>query len=262
MSAFMKLVRKALDVLFRKYNTAHRFRWNLIPTLAVLIVLALSLIFPGLFTDSRVAQNQGLNATRLLSQSESTLCVYDRECSSRSCDQGRCKSLFEMNTWAERRKLLKLISEAQKTTSQIQQKEVDLTLVKALAIHQEAVPNIRPKVLEAMSIHSAPLDSLKLWTEKWSADDPEVFLASFRFHDLASIPLELKVPEDSTQDVLLLFADAHPSVLVGLCREKRLRRAYPSFDARCARITCRSGHPEPTHDAVRALSRFWDCISP
>jgi len=255
-------VRKILGILIRKYDPGNRHRWSIVVTLIFLFVIVFAWLFPNLFPGSEKSAQQSISASGLLTHKSNIECSNDRECDSRSCDLGRCESLFELNTWAERKDLFRHISEALTSAPQEQQNGVDLALEKALAVHKEAFLGTRPRVLEAVSIHSNPLLGPKIWTDKSKDDDLELYLAFFRFQGLTQSPLSLKLPEYATQDLLLLFADAHPTALQTLCHEKKLRRAYPSFDARCARIHCGSNEEDAIHSSVQALRQYWDCATP
>lgn len=255
-------MRKILGIAFRKYDPGNRYRWSIVVTLIMLLVIVFVWLFPNLFPGSEKSVQQSISASDLLSHKANIDCADDRECDSRSCDLGRCESLFELNTWAERKGLFRHITEALTSAPKEQQDRVNLALEKALAIHKEAFLGTRPRVLEALSIHSNPLLGPKIWAEKTKDDDLELYLAFFRLQGLTHSPLTLKLPEFATQDLLLLFADAHPTALQSLCHEKKLRRAYPSFDARCARIHCGSSEEEAVHSSVQALRQYWDCATP
>lgn len=197
---------------------------------------------------------------RVLNKNSNEPCLFHQECVSNSCVQGRCETLWDLNIWAQRRDLIQRLTQG--ASSNERQQGSNAILTTTLSEQESSILGIRPKLLEAMALHSAPKPINDQLEKFENSNDPEVRLAALRFKGLTQNSFAKQGPQTEHNDLRLLRVDASPGNLIQVCEETNLRRAFPSLDARCARMKCKMNQFIPEESDSPSLKQFWSCVRP
>ena len=230
-------------------------RWKRLFFVVLFIAAPVALFRPN-SPDSSDAQA----FERVLNQHSNEPCLFHQECVSHSCVQGRCETLWDLNIWAQRRDLIQRLTQG--TGSNEGQQGRNTILTATLSEQEKSLLGIRPKLLEAIALHSSP-KSMANQLEKFdNSSDPELRLAALRFKGLTQKSFTKKGSQNESNDLRLLRADASPGVLIQACNDTNLRRAFPSLEARCARMKCKESRSTPEENDGSSLKQFWNCARP
>jgi len=228
-----------------------------VPVLGVLGSI-LIIVFFVFKEDSKNNTTPAFDYKAILSTMPMKACVFDSDCPTQICDRGNCVSIVELTTWAERKDQIRMLKHKISKAGQDEQNRFEQSLEEALNKASQSIAEPQPELLEILSLHRNNRTEEKLLN---SASDPEAAdlqLAFRRAKGIRQLAETKPFKPEGSNDLRLLHIDAHPSSLESDCQNKSLRKAYPSFDARCTWRSSKLNHDEPIRESLNVLQQFWE----
>jgi len=232
-------------------------RPRVVPVLGVLG----SILFIAFFVfkeDSKSHAAPAFDYKAILSTMPMKACVYDSDCPTQICDRGNCVSIVELTTWAERKDQIRMLKRKISKAGQDEQNRFEQSLEEALNKAAGSIAEPQPELLEILSLHRDDRTEEKLLKSASAPEAADLQLALRRAKGIRQLAETKPFESVGSNDLRLLYIDAHPSALESDCQNKNLRKAYPSFDARCAWRSSKLNHDEPTRESLNVLQQFWE----